>query len=209
MTKLLSILLVCLALAANARAAVTVGSKAPAVNAKQWINADGDVSLDNFKDKVVVVEFWSTWCSPCLKSIPHLVELYNKNKDKGLFVIGLTSEDRKSGKIDEFVEKMNMNYIVGTGSTSGRDYGVRGIPRAFVVGPDGKIQWMGHPMSGLDKAVDQALKTLSSQVEKEKRKPEEKKAEKKVTPGKPVALKKEMEPGKPGEADDEPQEFWD
>ncbi len=206
MKKLVSLLLVCLALAANTRAGVAIGSKAPAVNAKQWINADGDVSLDSFKDKVVVVEFWSTRCPPCLKAIPHLVELYNKNNDKGLVVISLTNEDRKSGKIDKFVKKMNMNYIVGTGSTSGKDYGVRGIPHSFVVGPDGKIQWMGHPMYGLDKAVDQALKTLSLQVEKEKKEPEEKKTEKKVIPGKPVVPTKEKEPGK---TDEEPQEFWD
>ena len=53
---------------------------------------------------------------------------------------------------------MKINYIRGTGSNSGTDYGVSGIPHAFVISPKGKILWRGHPMSGLDKAIKDAIK---------------------------------------------------
>jgi thiol-disulfide isomerase/thioredoxin len=155
MKKILTIAIISLVLVGNTFAGL-VGSDAPDVKAQEWINSSGPVSLEQFKDKVVVVEFWATWCPPCLEAIPHLVKLYNKNKNKGLVVISLTNEKRKSAKIDKFMEDKKMNYIVGTGSTSGSDYSVRGIPRAFVI-VDGKIIWEGHPVSGLDEAVKKAL----------------------------------------------------
>ena len=140
-----------------------VGSKAPEISAKKWYNAAGQVSLDQFKDKVVVVEFWATWCPPCRQAIPHMVKLYNKNKSNGLIVIGLTSE-KQSKKLKKFIEEMKMNYIVGAGSSTGQKYNVRGIPTAFVI-VDGKIVWEGHPMGGLDQAVEKALKEKAPEKE--------------------------------------------
>ena len=181
MKKIIATLIISLILVGNTFASL-VGSDAPAINAKEWINAGGPVSLSQFKDRVVVVEFWATWCPPCREAIPHLVKLYNKEKSKGLIVIGLTNEKRKSAGIDKFVKKMKMNYIVGTGSTSGQEYGVRGIPHAFVIA-DGKIIWAGHPMNGLDEVVEKALaskvtkkEVVKKEVKKEVAKP---KAEKK------------------------------
>ncbi|HEV3026355.1 MAG TPA: TlpA disulfide reductase family protein [Planctomycetota bacterium] len=130
-----------------ALAAPTVGaqeSKQPKeINAKGWINAEG-ASLEKLKGKVVIVEFWATWCPPCRASIPHLVELRNKTDKSKVEIIGLT--DEPLSKVEKFAKDMKMNYIVGYGSTSGEAYGVTGIPHAFVIGPDGKIAWDGHPM---------------------------------------------------------------
>jgi len=172
--RIIAVAIISLILVGNAFASL-VGSDAPAVNAQEWINASGQVSLDQFKDKVVIVEFWATWCPPCRTVIPHLVKLYNKEKDKGLVVISLTNEKRKEAKIDKFMKSMKMNYIVGTGSTSGREYGVRGIPAAYVI-VDGKVIWEGHPASGLDQVVEKALK---EKTEKSIEKVEVKKVEKK------------------------------
>ncbi len=172
MKKIIAALIISLIFVGNSFATL-VGSNAPEINAREWINAGGNVSLEQFKDKVVVVEFWATWCPPCREAIPHLVKLYNKEKSKGLVVIGLTNEKRKSAKIDKFVKKMKMNYIVGTGSTSGQAYSVRGIPAAFVI-VDGKIIWEGHPMNGLDEVVEKALaaKTTKKEVVKKVEKTE-------------------------------------
>jgi thiol-disulfide isomerase/thioredoxin len=113
------------------------------INAKGWINSEG-VTLQKLKGKVVIVEFWATWCPPCRASIPHLVELRDKLDKSKVEIIGLTDEPKS--KIETFVKDMKMNYTVGYGSTSGQAYGVTGIPHAFVIGPDGKIAWDGHPM---------------------------------------------------------------
>ncbi|EKD82919.1 MAG: Cytochrome C biogenesis protein, partial [uncultured bacterium] len=120
--------------------------EAPEVTAGTWINTDG-FKLSDHKDKVVIVEFWATWCPPCRTSIPHLKTLYNEYKDKGVMLVSLSQEPADT--INEFNKKAGMNWVVGAESTSGADYGVSGIPTAFIV-VDGKIVWNGHPMGGLD-----------------------------------------------------------
>lgn len=130
----------------------------PEINAVRWLNTEvNPVTLAGLHGKVVVLEFWATWCGPCRASIPHLVELHDKYKGEGVVIIGLTDEDYDRAKIGEFMEKMKMTYIVGTGSTSGQDYGVRGIPHAVVIGRDGRQVWRGHPMGKLGDAIETAL----------------------------------------------------
>ena len=80
---------------------------------------------------MVVVGFWATWCPPCRTSIPHLVNLYEKKKARGLAVIALTNEPQIQ-KIRGFAGQMKMPYFIGVGSNSGGDYGVSSIPHAVV-----------------------------------------------------------------------------
>ena len=149
-------------LSINAQAGSKVGDKAPGIDAKEWITTKGSISsgeiMERIKGRIIVVEFWATWCPPCRTSTPHLVKLYSEYKDKGVVIIGLTREDRRKDNIDKFIREMKVNYIIGTGSDSGTDYGVSGIPHAFVISPEGKIHWRGHPMGGLDKVIKDALK---------------------------------------------------
>jgi len=132
-----------------------VGSAAPEVKVAEWLNSQ-PLALAQLTKKIVVVEFWATWCPPCRKSIPHLIELYEKYKDKGVVIMGLT--DEPMSKVKGFATEMKMTYAVGTGSKTFQEYGVEGIPHAFVVAPGGKIAWSGHPAQDLDKAIEDALK---------------------------------------------------
>jgi len=127
--------------------------EAPEVTAGTWINADG-FKLSDHKDKIVIVEFWATWCPPCRTSIPHLKTLYNEYKDKGVILVSLSQEPADT--INEFNKKAGMNWIIGAESTAGSAYGVTGIPAAFIV-VDGKIAWNGHPMDGLDAKVKELV----------------------------------------------------
>jgi thiol-disulfide isomerase/thioredoxin len=131
---------------------------APEINAVKWYNTPAPLTLAGLRGTVVVVEFWATWCPPCRASIPHLIELNQRYKDKGVVIIGLTDEDDAAAKVGAFVREMKMKYPVGTGSSSGGAYGVQGIPTAFVIARDGTIAWHGHPMKGIDAAIESALR---------------------------------------------------
>jgi len=134
------------------------GGQAPEISAAQWYNVPGGetTSLAALRGKVVVVEFWATTCRPCRKSIPRLNELHARYAPRGVVIIGLSSEP--PGTVGPFGQRRGMRSRVGAGSSSGRDYGVSGIPHAFVVGTAGKVTWKGHPMDPeLATAIEKAL----------------------------------------------------
>src|SRR4051812_39785410 len=90
--SLITALFVALLLCTAVRAAEPkVGDAAPEIKAAAWLNSEA-LTLAQLNKKVVVVEFWATWCPPCRKSIPHLIEMNDKYKDKGVVIIGLTDE---------------------------------------------------------------------------------------------------------------------
>lgn len=136
-------------LATAAALAVTalVAQAAP----KDWVGKDlPSLGVDyvdqtpETKGKPAIVEFWATWCPPCRATIPHLNEINKKYKDKGLVVIGITDEDKKT--IDTFRKSTPMEYHVAIDKKEiGQKLGVSGIPHAFLVNKEGKIVWQGHP----------------------------------------------------------------
>jgi hypothetical protein len=78
-----------------------------------------------------------------VQSIPHLNELSEKHAKQGLVILSLT--DQKRDHVEKFMEGRPMSYTIGVRSTSADDYGVRGIPHAFIVGRNGVLVWHGHP----------------------------------------------------------------
>lgn len=140
-----------------------LGDPAPALSVSEWVKG-GPVTLADGKGKTVyVVEFWATWCPPCRESIPHLTELQKKYKDKGVVVIGVTTED--AADVQSFVTAQGaaMDYVVAVdkdGKTTEAymdAFGEDGIPHAFIVDTAGAIVWHGHPLDGLDEAVAKFL----------------------------------------------------
>ncbi len=162
-----SLLLAFLASAATAQQPAPrlgVGDPAPPIRISEWVK--GEPVTEFRKGHVYVIEFWATWCPPCKKSIPHLTELQRKHKG-AVTIIGVSAKDANGETLDKvrsYVEKAGdtMDYTVAfdDGSQTNRAYMVaarqRGIPAAFVVDRDGRIAWIGHPMDGLDKALERA-----------------------------------------------------
>jgi thiol-disulfide isomerase/thioredoxin len=120
-----------------------VGTAPPEVVAKDWLNAEKAPTLAALKGKVVVVEFWATWCGPCVAGIPHLNKLHDEFGPKGLVLLSIT--DQSKAGIENFMKTTPMRYTLGTGSELASEYGVEGIPHAFIVGKDGKVAWHGNP----------------------------------------------------------------
>lgn len=98
------------------------------------------VRLADFRGKVVILDFWATWCPPCRKEIPGLVALQTKYGSKGLVVIGV-SMDEDTAMVAPFLKKFGINYpvVFGNALTAMMYGGVEVIPTTFVIGRDGKV----------------------------------------------------------------------
>lgn len=102
------------------------------------------VSLAGFKGKGVIVDFWATWCPPCVKEVPHFAELHDAYKDKGIVILGVSLDDTKED-IAKFLEEQKVPYPILhadklTLSKVTNDYGgIQFIPTTFFISPDGHI----------------------------------------------------------------------
>jgi thiol-disulfide isomerase/thioredoxin len=101
------------------------------------------LDLADYKGKVVVLDFWATWCEPCRFEIPELVEMQNKYAKQGFSVIGISMGD-DSGSVVQFYKEFKMNYPVAVGNERiGELYGgIFGLPTTFLIGRDGRIYAM-------------------------------------------------------------------
>ena len=110
-----------------------------------------DVKLSDYvgKGEYVLIDFWASWCGPCMAAMPELRETYLKYSKKGLKVIGVNVWERQEGAGEKCVKDKDMIWdIMLVKDNSATDaYGVQGIPTAVIFGPDGKIVKRGHPMS--------------------------------------------------------------
>ena len=143
-------------------------------NAKNWLNAsaqengaskgplpaapdatfktlDGkDISISSLKGKVVVLNFWATWCEPCQVEIPWMIDLQKKNAEKGFTILGAAMDDEGKSVVEPYVqktefdvdgEKLKMNYpiVLGNDDLAAKFGGLIGLPTTVVITRDGKI----------------------------------------------------------------------
>ncbi len=143
--------------------ALELGDDAPPLSVKKWVKG-GPVDLKEGRGKnIYLIEFWATWCGPCVRGIPHMTELQKKYKDKGLVVVSISSADRNLETVTKFVELMGskMDYTVGyedkgaapTDKAYMDGFKKKGIPQCFLVDKKGKIVWEGNPLLDPDEVI--------------------------------------------------------
>jgi cytochrome c biogenesis protein CcmG/thiol:disulfide interchange protein DsbE len=97
------------------------------------------VSLADFRGKVVVLDFWATWCPPCKREIPDFIESQKTYGPRGVQIVGIALDE--PGKVQAFAQQNGMNYpvLLGTDEISARYGGIEGIPTTFIIDKTGKI----------------------------------------------------------------------
>jgi thiol-disulfide isomerase/thioredoxin len=139
-----------------AQNSIKVGDKAPKINITDYLhNTPKDKKLEN---KFIVLEFWATWCAPCLSAVPHLNDLQDKFKDRDeLMFLSLTYE--KPEKTKRTLEKVKFNTIVVSDQTKQTEtsFNVKGIPHTVLIDNKGIIKWIGTPMELTASLIDNLL----------------------------------------------------
>jgi len=118
---------------------IQVGNQAPDF---QLQNLDGQtVSLGNLQGKPVLINFWATWCSPCVSEMPYIQEIYEEWADKGLVVVAINLGE-SSSKAEEFMQSYNLSFTVllDTKKDVAQKYSIQYIPTTFFIDKDGIIQ---------------------------------------------------------------------
>ena len=121
---------------------------APEIKITNWLkNAPADKTLAN---KFIVLEFWATWCKPCLEYVPHLNELQKKYKQDNLLFLNIS--DEKEARISKILEKINFETIVVTDTSKTTFENYKSLeyndvmrPTTVLIDDQGKIKWVGYP----------------------------------------------------------------
>jgi len=99
-----------------------------------------ELRLSSYRGKLVLLDFWASWCEPCRVETPHLIELQQKYRDRGLQIIGVSMDDSPD-PARVFYQQFHMNYpvVMGNAKTGELYGGVLGLPSAFLIERDGRI----------------------------------------------------------------------
>jgi peroxiredoxin len=97
------------------------------------------ISLKDFRGKIVLLNFWASWCVPCREEMPAMEKLYQEFKDKNFVILAVAVKDRKQDAVD-FVKELKITYPIALDPEAkvGQEYGAWGLPATYIIGPKGE-----------------------------------------------------------------------
>ncbi|MBY0395340.1 MAG: TlpA family protein disulfide reductase [Thermoleophilia bacterium] len=135
-----------------------VGQPAPSLTARDL--SGQEIALEGYRGKYLLIDFWATWCAPCVAELPRLQAAYAKHKDRGFEILGVSLDDTKTAVVD-FVKARGIPWRQVHAASAGSDviepFGVTTIPATFLVDPDGKIVRLELRGPALDRALEQLV----------------------------------------------------
>lgn len=136
-----------------------VGDKPPKLDFKRLKQGSSDepVTWKRLKNQVVIIDFWATWCPPCIKSFPHLNQLFREFEDKPVTFLSITYEPRNM--VQPFLEKYKLDTIIGIDNDFAmfKSYGAWGIPMVVIVNQKGRIVSVIHPNYLTNELIQEVL----------------------------------------------------
>jgi cytochrome c biogenesis protein CcmG/thiol:disulfide interchange protein DsbE len=141
MTPLRSFLAFSLLTCALAAKAVEAGAPAPAIALKPLAGSSAPASLAALKGSVVYVDFWASWCTPCLRSMPALRTLHGKHRDEGFVVVGV-NKDVSPGEAERFLRRFPVSFplVDDTGDAVAKAFDVKTMPSGYLVDRAGVVR---------------------------------------------------------------------
>ena len=131
-------------------------NQAPAI---ELPGVDKNVSLEDFRGKVVYLDFWASWCVPCIKSFPWMDEIKQKYSEKGFEIIAINL-DKDRAAADDFLKELNVSFTIAFDESgdSAAQYKLKGMPTSYLIGRDGKVYashigFIDKDKEGLEKEI--------------------------------------------------------
>ena len=121
--------------------AVEEGDAAPAFDLPSIYEGQANISLESLEGKTIYVDFWASWCAPCLQSLPLYNEMYHKYKDQGLEVVAITVDNPIEDGLD-FLEDTPLDFLIPVDpeGDAAELFGVIGMPSSYLISPDGEVK---------------------------------------------------------------------
>ena len=117
-----------------------------------------EIMLTDFSGKVILLDFWATWCKPCEEEIPIFIGLYNDYRAQGFEVVGISMDDERLKVVEPFIEELGVNYTILLGEAELLDlYDVPVMPSAFLINRDGRIVKPFHGAQGARETYEKEL----------------------------------------------------
>lgn len=143
----------------------TVGADArkglPAPSFRVVSTSGQQITQQNYRGRLLIVDFFATWCTPCRDSIPHLVKLYQKYGSRGVNVLGLSTDD-DAQSVREFIADKKINYPVApAGEEIVSSFGVRSVPTIFVINKEGMVV---EKFAGFNEQIAQRIDSIINKL---------------------------------------------
>ena len=100
-----------------------------------------EVTLSDYKGKIVFLNFWATWCEPCIEEMPHMQSVYEKHPDIAMLAVNLTSKDLGIDVVKQFVDDLEVTFpiLLDEAHVVGKQYSILALPTSYIIDPEGRV----------------------------------------------------------------------